>query len=184
MSFVVGHYLIQYIFKLYILMVVQLLLLLILSLVCSGVGGEGYGVGAVGGLADRGSRGAGPGAGQAGWACGAIDSGHTRARARLGRPHSAVAPDRWSARGLVRRHGAPRRQDHRSRCELAAQVPALRAIQDGQPVGWPWAQRARGGWRGLGPGGAGRVEVGLGVPRSGELLGPGPRGCNLFPRRR
>jgi hypothetical protein len=43
-SFVVGHYLIQYIFKLYILMVVQLLLLLILSLVCSGVGGEGYGV--------------------------------------------------------------------------------------------------------------------------------------------
>jgi len=44
-SFVVGHYLIQYIFKLYIIMVVQLLLLLmILSLVCSGVGGEGYGV--------------------------------------------------------------------------------------------------------------------------------------------
>ena len=42
MSFVVGHYLIQYIFKLYIL-IVQLLLL-ILSLVCSGVGGEGYGV--------------------------------------------------------------------------------------------------------------------------------------------
>jgi hypothetical protein len=41
-SFVVGHYLIQYIFKLYIL-IVQLLLL-ILSLVCSGVGGEGYGV--------------------------------------------------------------------------------------------------------------------------------------------
>lgn len=43
MSFVVGHYLIQYIFKLYIL-IVQLLLLMILSLVCSGVGGEGYGV--------------------------------------------------------------------------------------------------------------------------------------------
>ena len=42
MSFVVGHYLIQYIFKLYIL-IVQLLLM-ILSLVCSGVGGEGYGV--------------------------------------------------------------------------------------------------------------------------------------------
>ena len=42
MSFVVGHYLIQYIFKLYIL-IIQLLLL-ILSLVSSGVGGEGYGV--------------------------------------------------------------------------------------------------------------------------------------------
>ena len=42
MSFVVGHYLIQYIFKLYIL-IVQLLLM-ILSLVCCGVGGEGYGV--------------------------------------------------------------------------------------------------------------------------------------------
>lgn len=38
-SFVVGHYLIQYIFKLYIL--IQLLSL-ILSLVCCGVGGEGY----------------------------------------------------------------------------------------------------------------------------------------------
>ena len=36
----------------------------------------------------------------------------------------------------------------------------------------------------LAPGGPGRGEAGVGVPRSGGLLGPGPRGCYLFPRRR